>query len=72
MAGNTVCVYRVYCAVVLRIWPLYWPVVWPVKPLSPECHFFVGKYIRKSIDSVPPNGEAVDTNYFYAMSTPEF
>ena len=30
-------------------------------------HFFVGDYIRQSVNSVPANGGAVDANWFYAQ-----
>lgn len=31
-------------------------------------HFFVGDYIRQSVESVPANGGAVDADYFYVQT----
>ncbi len=35
-------------------------------------HFFVGDYIRQSIDSVPANGGAVDANWVYLQASLRF
>jgi hypothetical protein len=35
-------------------------------------HFFVGDYVRQSVDSVAANGGAVDADYFYMMVTFNF
>jgi hypothetical protein len=35
-------------------------------------HFFVGDYVKQSVDSVPANGGAVDADYFYMMGTFHF
>jgi hypothetical protein len=35
-------------------------------------HFFLGDYVRQSVDSVPTNGGTVDADYVYVMTTFRF